>query len=151
MIHLPNYFEQKGQLLIIPLIINNKQIKKLKLNSISLIYQNQSKKLKIFLKLIGKRPEVKNFQSKLFMYLINKHEKSPNQLAIYIDIIIRREKERNEIEADKMLTQIDSLFQLLYLLDIFFQHYYKLLPKSFAQFLVIRSITREVHFLKIKI
>ncbi|CAD8115371.1 unnamed protein product [Paramecium primaurelia] len=85
------------------------------------------------------------------MYFTNKHEKSPNQLAINIDIIIRREKERNEIEADKMLTQIASLFQLLYLIDIFFQHYQKLLPKSFAQFLVIISITREVPFQIIQI
>ncbi|CAD8068114.1 unnamed protein product [Paramecium primaurelia] len=63
------------------------------------------------------------------MYLVNKHEKSPKLLAIYIDIIIRREKGGMEIESDKRLTQIVSLFKLLYQRDIFFNHYHKLLSK----------------------
>lgn len=57
------------------------------------------------------------------MLVINKNEKSPMWLAIYTDIIIRSEKGVNEMETDKRLSKIVSLFQLLYQRDVFFRHY----------------------------
>lgn len=57
------------------------------------------------------------------MFVINKNEKSPLWLAIYTDIIIRSEKGVNEMETDKRLSKIVSIFQLLYQRDVFFRHY----------------------------
>lgn len=44
------------------------------------------------------------------MSVINKNEKSPMWLVIYTDIIIRNQKGVNEMETDKKLSKIVSLF-----------------------------------------
>ncbi|CAD8179766.1 unnamed protein product [Paramecium octaurelia] len=130
-IYISKYFEQKGQ----PLnnsILNQEQMEQQK-NEAELYFTNilllMEKAEDIFKNQLEKEPEVQSLYEEAIMYLINKHEKSPKFLAIYIDIIIRREKGRKEIEGDKRLPQIVSLFKLLYQRDIFFNHYYKLLSK----------------------
>ncbi|CAD8179311.1 unnamed protein product [Paramecium pentaurelia] len=130
---------KKDRVQIIRLLVNNKQIKKMKLNSITLIYQDQWKKLKIFVLINWK----KNLSQKFIQQIIN-HEKSPKILAIYIDIIIRRDEGRNEIETDKLLTQIFCLFQLLYQRDIFFSTLLRTIIQKIAQFLVQTSLTLKI-------
>ncbi|CAD8062807.1 unnamed protein product [Paramecium primaurelia] len=129
-IHISKYFEQKGQ------SFNNSVDSQQQIdekNEAELYFTNilrlMEKTQDILQNQLEKEPEVKNLYSKSLMYLTNKHKKSPKFLAIYIDIIIRREKGINDIETDKMLTQIICLFQLLDQRDIFFQHYQKLLSK----------------------
>ncbi|CAK58816.1 unnamed protein product (macronuclear) [Paramecium tetraurelia] len=62
-----------------------------------------------------------------FTTAFNEIQDSHQYLAIYADVSIRSEKGVNEIETDKKLNKIFSLFQLLYSRDKFFQQHQRLL------------------------
>ncbi|CAD8125779.1 unnamed protein product [Paramecium sonneborni] len=128
-----NYFEQQGQ--IINNSIEQEQQVQLKdgrqLHEAELYFTRMlevmEKAQSILKNQLLDEPEIQKSYSGAFMSVINKNEKSPMWLAIYTDIIIRSEKGVNEMETDKKLGKIVSVFQLLYQRDVFFRHYQKFL------------------------
>ncbi|CAK68276.1 unnamed protein product (macronuclear) [Paramecium tetraurelia] len=126
------YFEQQGQLINNSIEQEQQQVKDgRQIHEAELYFTRMlevmEKAQSILKNQLQDEPEIQKSYSGAFMLVINKNEKSPMWLAIYTDIIIRSEKGVNEMETDKRLSKIVSLFQLLYQRDVFFRHYQKFL------------------------
>ncbi|CAD8209055.1 unnamed protein product [Paramecium pentaurelia] len=127
-----NYFEQQGQIINNSIEQEQQQQKDGRQPHEAELYFTRILEIMEIAQNILKQqlydePEIQKSYSGAFMCVINKNEKSPMWLAIYTDIIIRSEKGVNEMETDKRLSKIVSLFQLLYQRDVFFRHYQKFL------------------------
>ncbi|CAD8111381.1 unnamed protein product [Paramecium primaurelia] len=127
-----NFFEQQGQLINNSIEQELQQIKDGRQMHEAELYftrmlEVMEKAQNILKNQLQDEPEIQKSYSGAFMLVINKNEKSPIWLAIYTDIIIKSDKGVNEMETDKRLSKIVSLFQLLYQRDVFFRHYQKFL------------------------
>ncbi|CAD8206715.1 unnamed protein product [Paramecium octaurelia] len=78
-----------------------------------------------------------------FTAAFNELQESFFQLAVYADIQIRSQKGVNEIETDKKLNKIFSLFQLLYSRDKFLQQH-----KKYLQFRLLNQQTQNINLEK---